>query len=214
MICRALFRLRFRGVENIPAEGACIIAPNHVTFLDPIWITIPIRRRVYYLAWDKLFRIPVLGIMMRIFGAFPVNIDRADTSAHKEATQRLRRGCALVVFPEGGRTKSGSLMPFKMGAFRLALTHGVPIVPVTLEGAYEVWPAGRLLPKPYGRVRVTFHPAIEVKAVGERCSKADVRQQARLLARRTMSVVAGVVIEDSNESASLEAEAGNAVGDA
>ena len=138
LFCRLFFKIKFFGVENIPPQGACIITPNHVTYADPIWITIPVKRRIYYMAWDKPFRIPVLGLLMRMFGAFPVNLDvAADASAQREAIELLRNGSALVIFPEGGRTRTGKLMPFKMGAFRMALAHGVPIVPVSIEGGYE-----------------------------------------------------------------------------
>src|SRR3977135_2405217 len=117
--CRLWCKISVHGVENIPEQGACIITPNHVTYADPIWITIPVRRRIYYMAWDKPFRIPVLGLMMRMFGAFPVNLDvAADASAQREAIELLRKGRALVMFPEGVRTRTGKLMPVKMGAFR------------------------------------------------------------------------------------------------
>ena len=114
--CRLVFKIEFHGVDNIPLEGACIITPNHVTYADPIWITIPMPRRIYYMAWNKPFRIPILGLLMRMFGAFPVNLDvAADASAQREAIEALRKGRALVMFPEGGRTKTGKLMPFKDG---------------------------------------------------------------------------------------------------
>src|ERR1044072_4099789 len=93
--CRLLFRIKFHGVENIPPEGACLITPNHITYADPIWITIPIRRRVYYMAWDKPFEIPLLGFMMRSFGAFPVNLESVDASAQRSAKDVLRDGRAL-----------------------------------------------------------------------------------------------------------------------
>ena len=80
-LSRWLFKIEFRGVENIPTRGACIITPNHQAYADPIWITIPIRRRVYYMAWAKMFNVPVLGFVMRIFGAFPVKLESTDTSA-------------------------------------------------------------------------------------------------------------------------------------
>src|ERR1044072_1147995 len=147
-LCRLLFKIEFRGVENVPSEGACLITPNHITYADPIWITIPVRRRVYYMAWDKPFEIPLLGFMMRAFGAFPVSLDSVDASAQRSANDMLRQGRALVIFPEGGRTRTGKLMPFKMGAFRFALTHGVPIVPVTINGAEKIWPVGRMMPRP------------------------------------------------------------------
>jgi 1-acyl-sn-glycerol-3-phosphate acyltransferase len=188
-----LFKIEFHGVDNIPRDGACIITPNHVTYADPIWITIPMPRRIYYMAWHKPFRIPVLGLLMRMFGAFPVNLDvAADASAQREAIELLRRGRALVIFPEGGRTRTGKLMPFKMGAFRLALTHGVPIVPVTLKGAPNIWPAGQIFPRP-GKLTITYHPPIEVDRLGEDATRLQLKESARLLARKTHDTVASAL---------------------
>jgi len=190
---RLAFKINFHGVENIPGEGACIITPNHITYADPIWITIPIRRRIYYMAWDKPFRIPVLGLLMRMFGAFPVNLDvAADASAQREAIELLRSGRALVMFPEGGRTRTGKLMPFKMGAFRLALAHGVPIVPVSIRGADEIWPVGRILPRP-GHLTITYHPPIEVERIHEDASRSELKERARQLARLTHDTVASAL---------------------
>jgi 1-acyl-sn-glycerol-3-phosphate acyltransferase len=196
--CRVVFKIEFHGVDNIPREGACIITPNHVTYADPIWITIPMPRRIYYMAWNKPFRIPILGLLMRMFGAFPVNLDvAADASAQREAIEALRKGRALVIFPEGGRTKTGKLMPFKMGAFRLALSHGVPIVPVTIKGAEAIWPAGQMLPRP-GKLTITYHAPIEVERLREEASRLELKEHARQLARRAHDVVA-----DSLDPASL-----------
>jgi 1-acyl-sn-glycerol-3-phosphate acyltransferase len=195
-LCRILFKIEFHGVENIPSEGACIITPNHATYADPVWITIPIVRRVYYMAWDKPFRIPVFGLLMRMFGAFPVNLDGAvDASAQREAIELLRSGRALVMFPEGGRTKTGKLMPFKMGAFRLALAHGVPIVPVSINGGEHIWPVGQLLPRP-GKVTITYHPPISVDRMQE-ASRTELKERARHLARVTHDVVASALDQSS-----------------
>jgi 1-acyl-sn-glycerol-3-phosphate acyltransferase len=188
--CRLFFKIEFHGVDNIPREGGCIITPNHITYADPIWITIPMPRRVYYMAWDKPFRIPVLGLLMRMFGAFPVNLDiPGDASAQREAIELLQKGRALVMFPEGGRTRTGKLMPFKMGAFRLALTHGVPIVPVTIRGAETIWPVGQMLPRP-GKLTITYHPPIQVARLHEDLSRLELKENARELARKTHDAVA------------------------
>ena len=195
--CRLLFKIEFHGIENIPGDGACIITPNHATYADPIWITIPVRRRVYYMAWDKPFRIPVLGLLMRIFGAFPVNLDvAADASAQREAIELLQKGRALVMFPEGGRTRTGKLMPFKMGAFRLALAHGVPIVPVSIKGAGKIWPVGQMLPRP-GRLTITYHPPINIERVSEEATRSEVKELARGLARKTHDIVASALDPES-----------------
>ena len=211
-LCRILFKIEFHGVENIPSEGACIITPNHITYADPIWITTPLRRRVYYMAWDKPFRIPVLGLMMRMFGAFPVNLDvAADASAQREAIELLRKGRALVMFPEGGRTRTGKLMPFKMGAFRLALAHGVPIVPVSIKGAEKIWPVGRMFPRP-GKLSITYHAPIEVERIAEEASRSELKERARQLARRTHDVVASALdstslMEGDNDAVPVETNA-------
>jgi 1-acyl-sn-glycerol-3-phosphate acyltransferase len=212
-VCRIWFKIEFHGVENIPSEGACIITPNHISYADPIWITIPVRRRVYYMAWDKPFRIPVLGLMMRMFGAFPVNLDvAADASAQRDAIELLRKGRALVMFPEGGRTRTGKLMPFKMGAFRLALAHGVPIVPVTIKGAGTIWPVGQMLPRP-GKLTITYHPPIEVERLQEEATRLELKERARQLSRKTHDVVASALDPaslpgtESNDGLSLETNA-------
>ena len=212
--CRVAFKIKFRGVDNIPREGACIITPNHVTYADPIWITIPMPRRVYYMAWHKPFSVPVLGLLMRIFGAFPVNLDvAADASAQREAIEMLRNGRALVIFPEGSRTRTRKLMPFKMGAFRLALTHGVPILPVTIKGAETIWPVGQMLPRT-GRLTITYHPIIRVQRLPEQVSRLELKEKARELSRRTHDIVASALdpaslpaaegSESNNDALSLE----------
>jgi 1-acyl-sn-glycerol-3-phosphate acyltransferase len=190
IVCRLLFRVRFIDAENVPATGACIITPNHVTYADPIWITIPIPRQLHYMTWDKVFEIPGLGFIARLFGAFPVKLEGTDTAAQREAVELLRRGKPLVIFPEGGRTRTGRVMPFKMGAFRLALTHGVPIVPVAIEGAWGIWPASRLLPRP-GKLTIKYFPAIPVEAVPEGIGNAELKARARQLANKTHDIVVG-----------------------
>jgi 1-acyl-sn-glycerol-3-phosphate acyltransferase len=192
-LSQLLFNIKFHGVEHIPKEGACIVTPNHFTYADPIWITIPIYRRVRYMAWSRMFEIPLLGRVMRLFGAFPVKVESTDTYAQREAIELLRGGYALVIFPEGGRSKSGKLMPFKAGAFRLAITHGIPILPVTIhEGAFEIWPPHRTFPRT-GNLTITFHPPIAVQPTDGEVTKLELKQQARELAKQTYEVVASVL---------------------
>jgi len=189
---RACYRMEFEGVEHVPVTGPVIFTPNHVTYLDPIWVSVPVSRRIYYMAWDAVFRIPVFSSLLRFFGAFPVRIEGHDKSAMREARCHLAAGRALMVFPEGGRTTTGKLMPFKAGAYRLALFAGAPIVPVTIEGAHEIWPVGRLFPRPFGRIRIVYHPAISV-AAAEGCDMTDLRHRARDLADAARDAVASAL---------------------
>src|SRR6185369_980797 len=98
-------------------------------------------------------------------------------------------GRALMVFPEGGRTTTGKLMPFKAGAFRLALFSGASIVPVTIQGANELWPVGSWLPRFFGTVRIVYHDPIPVPAA-EGSDIADLRYRARVLADAAREAVA------------------------
>jgi 1-acyl-sn-glycerol-3-phosphate acyltransferase len=161
---RALFRIRFEGVEHVPEAGAVVIAPNHVSFMDPILVTIPVRRALHYMALEPFFRVRGLGALMRWARAFPVQEGEADGPAVRRALRLLRQGEPLVIFPEGGRSPDGRLQPFRPGAFRLALAAGAPVVPVTIVGAFEAWPVGRRFPRP-GRITITYHPALDGSAV-------------------------------------------------
>jgi 1-acyl-sn-glycerol-3-phosphate acyltransferase len=163
------------------------------------------------MAWDKPFEIPVLGFLMRVFGAFPINVESIDAGAHRAAIRVLRSGGALVVFPEGGRARTGRLEPFKPGAFRLAVKYGAPIVPVTICGAYKVWPVGKVFPRP-GKLTITYHPAIEVPRAAERISSLELKERARILARKTRKAVAAALDpaslpEDENMVVDMKARA-------
>jgi len=182
-LCRAYFRLDLRGIEHIPVDGPLIITPNHQTFADPPLVTIPVRRPIYYMAWNRLFAVPVLGRLIRRLRAFPVEIEMSDGRAVREAVRLLRAGEALMMFPEGGRTPDGRLQPFKLGAFRLAVAHDTPVLPVTIAGAWGAWPPGRMLPR-RGRITLTYH-ALEHPKRG-----VDPRDAARELRERVVTAIA------------------------
>ena len=185
-LCRAYFTLDLRGTEHIPDTGAVIIAPNHQTFADPPLVTIPVRRPIHYMAWNRLFAVPLFGRLIRRLRAFPVEIEGIDGRAVRAAVRLLKAREALMIFPEGGRTPDGRLQPFKLGAFRLAVAHDTPVLPVTIAGAWNAWPPGRALPRP-GRVTITYHP-IEVPKRG-----TDAREAARDLCDRVTAAIASAL---------------------
>jgi 1-acyl-sn-glycerol-3-phosphate acyltransferase len=161
---RGLFRIRFEGVEHVPRTGAVVITPNHVSFMDPILVTIPIRRALHYMALEPFFRVRGLGALMRWARAFPIQETERDSPAIRRALAILRRGEPLVIFPEGGRSPDGRLRAFRPGAFRIALATGAPVVPVTIAGAHEAWPVGRRVPRP-GRITITYHAPLDESAL-------------------------------------------------
>ncbi|MBI3296803.1 MAG: 1-acyl-sn-glycerol-3-phosphate acyltransferase [Elusimicrobia bacterium] len=159
--------IRVHGAEHVPEGGAAIIAANHPTYLDPAFLMVGLGRPVRFMAWEKPFRLPLLGVMMRAYGAIPVNMKKPGRASFEAAVKVLRGGELFGIFPEGGRTKTAEPMnPVKSGVARLALITGAPIVPATIVGGRRVWRRGELFPKP-GPITVYFHPPLRVEA-GER----------------------------------------------
>ena len=104
---RVLWKIEFYGLENVPSDGGLIIAANHQTYIDPFWISVPIKRPTRYLAWSDAFRWPVVGRCLVWFGAWPLALEGSDPGAIRRSLQWLRDGGAVVIFPEGGRSRSG-----------------------------------------------------------------------------------------------------------
>ncbi len=188
-LSRAYFGLRLRGIEHIPHEGALVIVANHQTYADPPLVTIPVLRPVYYMAWSRLFDIPVFSKFIRLLRAFPVDIDARDARATREAVRLLQGGAALMIFPEGERTTDGRVQRFKTGAFRLAVSLDAPVLPVTIVGGDHAWPPGRILPRP-GRITITYHPTLRADPA------RDPREAARDLADRTRAAILSAMPED------------------
>jgi 1-acyl-sn-glycerol-3-phosphate acyltransferase len=164
MIGRPLFRILFlveySGLENVPATGAVILAGNHPSYLDPVLVALPVNRVIRFMAWDALFKVPLLGPVIRMLGAFPVDITRGKgESAYREALRVLKGGEALGIFPEGQRSELGPMGELRMGTARLALETNAPIVPITIGGASRAWPKYRLLPKP-AKIVVRYHKPV------------------------------------------------------
>lgn len=189
-LCRLYFGLELRGIEWIPSDGPVIIVPNHQTFADPPLVTIPVRRPVYYMAWNRLFRIPVFGWCIRRLRAFPVELEASDARAAREVVRLLQSGEAVMIFPEGGRTLDGRLGPFKPGAFRLAVSLRVAILPVTIAGGHEAWPPGRMFPRPR-RITITYHAPIVADTAME------TRHAARQLSDRTRAAIASALTSEA-----------------
>ena len=155
VLMRMFFRIEHHGMEKVPAEGPLIIVANHVTYFDPFWIAVRIYRKVRFMAWDKIFSIPIAGSIFRWFGAFPVSLDNPEVTAFRTALRIVRQGEALMIFPEGGRSPDGRLLPFKEGAARIALRSGASVQPVVVFGGERVWRPGMILPLPR-KVRVFY----------------------------------------------------------
>lgn len=156
----AAMELRWSGHGHVPKQGGVILAANHQSFLDPVIVACGIDRELHFMARRSLFDVPVLGPLIIALNTFPVERDSGDVKGVRTAIERLKKGAALLIFPEGTRTRDGRIGPMKSGIRIVAERAAVPTVPVLIDGAYPVWPKGRRLPRPYGRIHVVYGPPI------------------------------------------------------
>jgi 1-acyl-sn-glycerol-3-phosphate acyltransferase len=165
-LLEALFRVLFTydcvGEEKVPATGAAVISSNHPSYLDPILLSLQVERPIMFMAWEALFRVPLLGSLVRLFGAFPVDTRPGRGGAAYEAAKALlREGNLVGIFPEGKRSRAGWMEEeLRAGAARLALETGAPLVPATIRGAFRAWPYFRALPEP-AKIHVRYHDPID-----------------------------------------------------
>ncbi len=165
-LIEALFRVLFTydclGEENLPARGPAVVAANHPSYLDPVLLSLQVRRPIRFMAWDALFRVPLLGALIRTFGAFPVDTRRGKgREAYERAKALVLSGQVVGLFPEGHRSRTGWMEPhLREGAARLSWETGALLVPATIAGAYRAWPHFQALPRP-ARIRVRYHEAID-----------------------------------------------------
>jgi 1-acyl-sn-glycerol-3-phosphate acyltransferase len=159
---RVLFTYDCAGEEKVPGSGPAVIAANHPSYLDPLLLSLHVRRPIHFMAWDALFKVPVVGALLRLFGAFPVDVRKGKgREAYEKARRIVEEGELVGIFPEGKRSRTGWLEPaLREGAVRLAWETGAPLVPATIAGAYRAWPHYQSLPRP-ARIRVRFHDPID-----------------------------------------------------
>jgi len=155
ILARILFRLEVTGAENVPPEGGVIIAPNHRSYLDIPLVGCSVKRHLDFMGKKELFHIPLLGYIFRVLGGFPIDRDRMDRSALREAANRLKQGRAIVIYPEGTRSRDGRLLPGRPGIGLIVKMTGARVVPVAISGTEKAMPAGSWFIRP-AKVRIKF----------------------------------------------------------
>lgn len=133
-----LYRVRTIGRENLPKSGPVLLAPNHFSQADHFFIGVFLRRKIRFMAKSQLFGPPVLTYVYAHGGVFPVRRGHHDEEAFKTAFTLLEQGEMVLVYVEGGRSRSGELGEPKRGIGRIALESGVPVVPVAIHGSATV----------------------------------------------------------------------------
>jgi 1-acyl-sn-glycerol-3-phosphate acyltransferase len=133
-----VYRTRAIGVKNVPKTGPLLLAPNHFSQMDHFFVGLYLRRQVRFMAKSQMFGPPVLTYIYKHGGVFPVRRGHHDEEAFKTAFTILEQGGMLLVYAEGGRSRSGDLGEPKPGIGRIALESGVPVVPVAVYGSAKV----------------------------------------------------------------------------
>ena len=169
-LCYVWFFLcyRFRGwqVHNVPRTGPVLLVSNHQSFLDPIVVGLAAHHRQFYaMARATLFDHPLFSWLIRSLNAVPVEQGEGDIKAMRACIDVLKRQHALLVFPEGSRSDDGMTQDFLPGTMLLIKRARPQVVPVALQGPFDVWPHFRTAPKPFGRIGVIYGEPIAAETL-------------------------------------------------
>lgn len=185
VVLRVVYRLHVTGVERFPASGGVLLLCNHQSFMDPVILGVAIKHRHFYaMARRSLFGNPLFGWLIRVINAIPVERGAADLKAMRLCVDLLQQGQGLLVFPEGMRTSDGATLPFKPGPMLLIRRAKPMVVPVAIQGAFEVWPRQRLLPRLRGRIAVACGepiPAAQLLTMNEKDALDHLHDQVESL---------------------------------
>jgi 1-acyl-sn-glycerol-3-phosphate acyltransferase len=150
--CRVLsviaLNIRCFGREKVPLAGGGLVLSNHQSNFDPVLVGLACERRLNYVARTTLFRSPIFRLMVATLDAIPIDREGGGLGGLKETLKRIKRGEMVLLFPEGTRTPDGEVHAIKPGFCAIARRANVPLIPVALDGAFDVWPRQHRFPRP------------------------------------------------------------------
>lgn len=176
------YGIRHTGRENIPAEGGVLVISNHQSHFDPPLVGMGCMRRMNYLARTTLFDIAPLRWLIHSLDAIPIDRDGLGLGGIKETLRRLKRGEMVLMFPEGTRTRTGDVGAFRPGFTTLAARSGAVILPVAIEGAFQVWPRWQTFPAVFRPIHVHYGepmPQNEIRRHEDRTLVDEVQRRVK-----------------------------------
>jgi 1-acyl-sn-glycerol-3-phosphate acyltransferase len=186
------FRWRVFNPERVPLQGGVILASNHASFLDPPLVGAGIRRGISFLARESLFHFPGMGALLRSWNVVPVDRDGGGAKGLKAILDRLLAGGAIILFPEGTRTRDGRMSPARSGIGLTVIKSTAPVVPVRVFGTYEAYGRQLKFPRPR-RVMVKYGRPMgfgNLRAEARTCDKARLKQIYQEVADEIMAEIA------------------------
>ncbi len=185
-------RWRVYNPERVPLQGPVILASNHASFLDPPLVGAGLRRGINYLARENLFRFPVMGWVLRNWDVVPVDREGGGAKGLKAILDRLLAGGAIILFPEGTRSRDGKLQPARSGIGLTVIKSTAPVVPVRVFGTFEAHGRHMVFPRPR-RVAVKYGQPMtfeQLRAEAKVCSKTRLKEIYQQVADEIMAAIA------------------------
>ncbi len=178
--------------ENVPLTGPVILAPNHASYMDPPLVGSGVHRQISFLAKDTIFKVPILASILRSWEVVPVDRDGGTGRGLKQILQRLEQGKAIILFPEGTRSRHGDLNPARSGIGLTVMKSGAPVVPVRVFRTHVAFGPHHILPRPR-RVAVKYGKPMnfaQLRAEAETCSKQRIKEIYQEIADEIMAEIA------------------------
>jgi 1-acyl-sn-glycerol-3-phosphate acyltransferase len=192
---RAMFAVYFRwrvfNPERVPLTGGVILASNHASYLDPPLVGSGLPRGINYLARESLFRFPGMGALLRSWSAVPVDRDGGGAAGLRVILERLLAGGAIILFPEGTRTKDGKLQPARSGIGLTVIKSDAVVIPVRTFGTFEAYGRQHKFPRPF-RVAVKYGEPMrfeKLRAEAKECSKPRLKEIYQEIADEIMAAI-------------------------
>ncbi len=187
-------KLEIEGAENIDPNRSYVVVANHLSALDIMACLLAVPLPIRFLAKKELFQVPVLAQGMRMVGI--IEVDReARGAVHSEVNRQSRelieKGRSLIIYAEGTRPRNGVMKPFKKGAFTMAISSGLPVLPLSIHGSYEAWPPGKPLVRG-GVITVVLDKPIETDGMTTP-DTGDLRDQVREVIAGRVEALGGAV---------------------
>lgn len=140
-----IFRVEVVNEQNIPENGSCMLCMNHISSWDPPVVVLSLKRKVRFLAKHELFKIPLVGWVLKAINTIPIKRGASDIAAFKASINALKNGEVIGIFPTGTRERIKKDAPVKSGASLIAVKSGAPVVPVYIDADYKLFSKVRLI---------------------------------------------------------------------
>jgi 1-acyl-sn-glycerol-3-phosphate acyltransferase len=191
LLFRCYFRARYFNAERVPLSGPVILACNHASYFDPPLVGSGLPRGLNFLARENLFRFPVLGWVLRQWQVVPVDREGGGAKGLKAILDRLLKGGAIVVFPEGTRTRDGRLQAPRAGVGLTVIKSAAPVVPVRTFGTFRAYGRHLRWPRPYPLAVKYGQPLLfqQLRLEASTCSKERLKRIYSQVAEEIMAAI-------------------------